>query len=607
MKNKKLFSTDALAKRVWKSLVRDFRSIEGSQFCSDQEHALDSHIREYRSVSWPGKFGYDASKFKRQYQLENLFKRYRFEDDVYSEQELQDITNAKLVDTQMRIGMPRERWTYRSFLVLQRARKIIAEVLGDYDPEEHRSLCSFGKRASVGHPYSKSCLHEKLHGQLTGSHEHVEWFNDYLQTDHHLVSAISERTSVPIDGTCDSLTLTNVPKSFKALRSIMPNTLIGGFYTYGLGEVISARLRKIGLDISRLQLKHGVLARKFSKSRTHATVDMSAASDSFTYEVVNALIPRKWVKALKLGRITTVNVAGSSQKLVSFMTMGIGFTFPLQTLMFYSLAKATKELLGIHGLISVYGDDIIYPVEMHNQMTAIFTDLRFHLNQEKTYVNEYFRESCGSDYYYGFDVRPFNPEGGHQLLTGRGYVSVLYKTINGLLRRWDEAEIAITLRFLYSEILRVDDQIFQVPKSFPDYSGVKLEKPVHNKKTLFPWSHLSWNPKLHCISFPYWGLAVRRKSVALRDHSSYYWNELRTASAVRLLSVGYGPPSGIKNPFEKVQDSTALIWRKVKPKSFVRAFADGKRLRRLEATVAEKVDPCVVCQTGSTSCWSDDI
>jgi hypothetical protein len=58
-------------------------------------------------------------------------------------------------------------------------------------------------------------------------------------------------------------------------------------------------------------------------------------------------------------------------------------------------------------LVSVYGDDIIIPTYAYEHLIQLLTALGFVINRDKSFGTGAFRESCGADYYYGINVRPF--------------------------------------------------------------------------------------------------------------------------------------------------------------------------------------------------------
>jgi hypothetical protein len=91
-------------------------------------------------------------------------------------------------------------------------------------------------------------------------------------------------------------------------------------------------------------------------------------------------------------------------------SMGNGFTFELQSLIFYSAIQAVFELcpkLGVDRRCRVYGDDIIVPTPHARPLIELLSFLGFKTNEEKSFIDGPFRESCGKHYFLGHDVTPF--------------------------------------------------------------------------------------------------------------------------------------------------------------------------------------------------------
>lgn len=583
-----IYNTDSLMRNVWGMLLSDFRvTLKSDDWLQRQYSALYRSTKDFRSIGFPNKFVLTPYLFKMQYQLENLFKRYIFTDDVFNKDQLRTLTQDSFLSFQESIAKPLEITTL-NHRVLQGARSICRNILGKYDPNIHMSLCQFGKRAAVDVPYTQAYLDQKI-GKLNGSLAHIKWFRKYLESDK-LLKRISCRASLirsriknrehycgfPI---ISALKLSCVPKSFKTDRGIMPNSVIGSFYSYGLGRYVQERLVSVGLNIKHLQEKHGVYAKVASKTRHLVTGDLSKASDGPTAELVNRIIPRDWYNAFKNGRISNVIVDGKQSQLASFMAMGIGFTFTLETLIFYSLLKSIAKLTDTKGLISVYGDDLIYPRSMHKFVKVIFPSLRILMNDDKTFVDTHFRESCGSDYFHGVDVRPFQPEQVGGDLTKQEYVSFLYKMYNGLTKRWDPVEIPLVLSYLRSEIVYASGRILQVPPSFPADAGLHVEAPIKKKAAPWfeSWSCTSFNSDLQCVKFQYLRQVHKPRKVVNED--VYYWENLRARET---------PEES--HPFEPLRDNP-LVTR------------IGKKKKK-DLFVLDKMRHSKIDQTSSISNWT---
>lgn len=175
-------------------------------------------------------------------------------------------------------------------------------------------------------------------------------------------------------------------------------------------------LRRLGLSMGRPwkgQEWHRTLARLASVSGSHATIDLSNASDTICHALVKLLLPDEWYILLSNLRspFTRFSSDGTRKQrrwywLEKFSSMGNGFTFELETLIFCALAHAVGARIGVDTY--VYGDDIIVPEPLAADLLAVLQYVGMTPNEKKTFTGaSNFRESCGGDYFFGHDVRPF--------------------------------------------------------------------------------------------------------------------------------------------------------------------------------------------------------
>jgi len=204
-------------------------------------------------------------------------------------------------------------------------------------------------------------------------------------------------------------TIVTVPKDAKADRVICVEPGINLWFQLGIGEVMSKRLRKRGVDlrsqeVNQWRAKHALV-------HGLATVDFSSASDSISLELVRELLPPDWFEWMNASRSHFGVKTDSDEKLLwaKFSSMGNGFTFPLESLIFYCAAKAVAEYAGLEDQskwINAYGDDVIIPSECFHLYSGFCKFLGFVVNHDKSFYSGPFRESCGSHYYLGVDVKP---------------------------------------------------------------------------------------------------------------------------------------------------------------------------------------------------------
>lgn len=230
-------------------------------------------------------------------------------------------------------------------------------------------------------------------------------------------------------GECRGDRFTTVPKTAKTDRGIAIQPLGNLFCQLGIGSYMKERLARVGLEVApcrpaRLQnglplhrgpskdgqTIHRRLAREGSLTGRWATIDLTNASDTVSYQIVKQVLPTKWFDLLCSMRTPFTQVSGSWHKLQKFSAMGNGYTFELETLIFSCLIEATTGSVPGSDLY-VYGDDIIVPVEAYRDSIAILQACGFTPNRAKTFSSGPFRESCGGDYFSGYDVRPVQIDG----------------------------------------------------------------------------------------------------------------------------------------------------------------------------------------------------
>lgn len=202
---------------------------------------------------------------------------------------------------------------------------------------------------------------------------------------------------------------TTVAKDATRNRGICVEASISGFYQLGVGLVIRDRLKSVGIDLDHGQETHVRVAREASIHGGYSTIDLRNASDTVSYELVKLLLPEEWFDLLDWLRAPFTRVDGSWVKLEKFSSMGNGYTFELETLIFYAICRAMqrRHIVAEHSRVLVYGDDIIVPSSMSKDVISALAYFGFETNNDKTFVDGPFRESCGGDFYEGVDVRPY--------------------------------------------------------------------------------------------------------------------------------------------------------------------------------------------------------
>lgn len=179
-----------------------------------------------------------------------------------------------------------------------------------------------------------------------------------------------------------------------------------------LGDCIRSALRRVGIDLND-QARNQELARRGSCDGRLATLDLSSASDSMSCALVGRLLPPGWFVELNALRSEFTRIDGVWHENQMFSSMGNGFTFELESLLFYAITRAVCTLTRQKGRVSVYGDDIICPSSVSNLLRDVLGFCGFIVNSKKSHYGErdLFRESCGAHWYAGYDVKPFYVRG----------------------------------------------------------------------------------------------------------------------------------------------------------------------------------------------------
>lgn len=291
-----------------------------------------------------------------------------------------------------------------------RAQRKISRILGEL-PSWEEVVPRFGPGANIGIPKKEASRKRKLAGRHACSIDFASSLAQALES----IPSLFFHEGDPVEGDIGCVTaavksgrIAFVPKTAKTDRTVMTEPSLNSFFQLGYGDWIADRLRLSGVDLSD-QSRNQRLARIGSLTNDLATLDLSSASDTIAYELVWMLLPFDWAERLSILRTSRVLVSDACEiELEKFSSMGNGYTFPLESLIFYALAEAVSPA---GSEVSVYGDDIIVPSACFQPLVALLSALGFVPNEKKSFYDGPFRESCGTDWLSGVDIRPFYLKG----------------------------------------------------------------------------------------------------------------------------------------------------------------------------------------------------
>lgn len=329
--------------------------------------------------------------------------------------------------------------------VFHLASQKIARVLGSVPSIEELTL-KFGPGATRSTKRKNACARVKLSDKHTCSEDHLPVLQKTLEempfwTLAEQQGTRPEQAEVAVDVV--NATLSFVPKNAKTFRGVSTPPSLNMMVQLGINTFLAKRLKRFGVDVTN-QERNKKLAREGSITGSVATLDLSSASDTIAIELVAHLLPYDWFEFLSLYRENSMDYKGQTIKLHKFSAMGNGYTFPLETLIFWALSSACLE--NAHDICSVYGDDIIVPVEAVPLVSRVLNAAGFSLNIAKSFWRGPFRESCGGDYYSGIDVRPI-------FLSDRLCGEDFFRLHNEYVRRYSAEPASHLLSFLDPSLL----------------------------------------------------------------------------------------------------------------------------------------------------------
>jgi hypothetical protein len=251
--------------------------------------------------------------------------------------------------------------------------------------------------------------------------------------DHHgVLNSLGVNEMVRSDmypDTCEvSSYLTDVPKTQKAPRLIAEEPTCNQWIQQGISDLLRDRVRKssLGVCIDFFdQVPSQDACRAASVTGLSATIDLSSASDRLSTAVCERVFRRNYslLDMLRSSRTRFLRQDRYSElpklvKLRKFASMGSALTFPVQSIVFASLAIGvgaslnrclnvkSESFRAVVAQVRVFGDDIVLPSTWVVPLTQVLTCLGLKVNASKSYSRGNFRESCGLYAFRGYDVTP---------------------------------------------------------------------------------------------------------------------------------------------------------------------------------------------------------
>lgn len=280
--------------------------------------------------------------------------------------------------------------------VVARAQQIIRDILGDLNDE---SLMFVEKSMRFGPGSTRTCKRHATNGRKfdnprPGATPRCAAFLK-KQLPILWADCISNISLIASSG------ITCVSKNAKSDRTIGIEPDLNIWMQLGTGALMRRQLRIFGLDLDTQAKRNALLARR-AWTNNLCTIDLSSASDCVSRALVHLLLPERWRHLMEISRTDYYEIDGEIRPFHKWSSMGNGYTFELESLIFLALARAC----GDHNAVA-YGDDIICSRDVSTLLVKTLNFVGFSVNAEKTFLDGLFFESCGTDWFCGENVRPF--------------------------------------------------------------------------------------------------------------------------------------------------------------------------------------------------------
>jgi hypothetical protein len=421
------------------------------------------------------------------------------EEDDYSDSvsghagEYRGFRLSQLIGERVRTLPPCKRERLKSVLaVLDFVSGIVTTTIGDYNPDRWKFR------------HGPGAISERI-----GPSNKFDWTNwpDSLETEYPIAdygyysysswADSAHRSNLPSSEELESR-MVAVPKDFRKPRLIAAEPAAKMWCQQNLAHYFAERCRKswIGQFVRfHDQTPNQLLCKVGSLDGSLATIDLSMASDRVSCHCVGQLFRSnpKLLRSLRSTRTRSVRLSrpahlpqgiefeDRSVRLRKFSTMGNACTFPVESLLFFTIAVAAtltsrglrpcmKNVLNLTGQVAVYGDDIIVPVDSRELVVETLELLWFKVNEHKSYWNGSFRESCGVDSFRGVNVTPAYWKTLYD--GGPGTLASVVETSNNFYQKF----LLKTAAYLASTLPRLVPHVVQRSGVF----GLKSRLPVTN-------------------------------------------------------------------------------------------------------------------------------
>lgn len=341
------------------------------------------------------------------------------------------------------------------------AQEVLNEIFSTFDSELHYSGHTLKPKngpGAVAHG-EKPWQRYEPHRCYSSLDELVSYGSFFYYNDRHLFDHWASYFDLPCLQKPGTAVLLAVPKDSRGPRLISKEPQEYMAYQQALARPLMDHIETHPLTRGHVNFKdqsiNGALALRASADGSLATLDLSAASDRLSKELVETLFEdlptlQKWLMGARSWYTELPD--GHRLKLKKYGPMGSALTFPIQSVVFYSLlvgalVRDGRSLRDAAASVYVYGDDIIISNEHARMAIETLESMGLKVNTDKSCYSGRFRESCGIDAYGGVEVTPVKFK---KVWTDKPEITTLQAWVaysNDLFRKgyWKASDVCKTL------------------------------------------------------------------------------------------------------------------------------------------------------------------
>jgi hypothetical protein len=243
----------------------------------------------------------------------------------------------------------------------------------------------------------------------------IEEFYPFFSFFRGLSMAIEEGINVQDslrEGGAITASLTCVPKDSRGPRLICVHPRESVWIQQGLWRNLRNRVDSYRPTSGKINFSdqdvNRQLALSSSKDKGLSTLDLKEASDCISLKFFRDLFGAhaRFFECCRASKVRLLD--GTVRDLNKFAPMGNATTFPVQAIIFWSIARTaiyTHDGTICHD-VYVFGDDIIVPSRYLDVVKIGLVRCGLRPNASKTFSRGLFRESCGLDAFNGVEVTP---------------------------------------------------------------------------------------------------------------------------------------------------------------------------------------------------------